>query len=179
MNVFAFPTPGAPYEQVVTELREIEKYLQDPPNPNEAASDGRTLLLLALGLCAGDEGESLAMRLLERGADPKKPTPWATFTKLLMASNSSPLVTKLVDCGLRLNDVYEVNRAEGWLTDGRTTLLDHAYAVRDYISPKRRKLNALANKYAGGMGGRRRFIDETIAILESRGAKRACDLATS
>ena len=179
MNVFDLPTPGAPYQQLAAELREIRKYLVDPADPNETAGDGRTLLLLALGLCVDSEGEALAMRLLERGADPNKPTPCAIFTKLLTASNSLPLVTKLVECGLRLNDVYDLSRAQGWLTDGPSTLLDHAYAIRDSISPKRKNLDALANKYAGGLGGRRRFIDETIALLELHGAKRASDLERS
>jgi hypothetical protein len=177
MSVFDFPTPGASPDQIVAEMQRAREYLQNAPDPNEVGADGRTLLLLALILCSTGEGEPLVLSLLERGSDPNQPTPWVNFTTLLSVSNSLPLVKKFIESGLRLNEIYGVSYAKGGVTDGPSTLLDHACGVRDYISPKRKKLNALANKYAGGLGKRRRFIDETIALLESHGAKRAVEVA--
>jgi hypothetical protein len=120
-----------------------------------------------------DKDDSLIMGLLERGADPNRPSPWVTFTAIVSISNSVPLVRKLVDSGLRLNEVYEADCSKGAVTHGPSTLLDHLDGIRIYISPKRKKVNALAEKYAGGLGPRRRFIDEIIAMLEGEGAKRA------
>ncbi len=179
MNVFSFPTPGASADQLVAEMHRVREYLQNAADPNEASRDGRTLLLLALVLYSHGDGEPLVVSLLERGADPNQPTPWANFIMLVSVSESLGLVRKFIERGLRLNDLYEASYAQGGLTDGPSTLLDHLYGIRDYISPKRKKLNAQANKYAGGLGKRRRFIDETIALLESHGAKRAAELASN
>jgi hypothetical protein len=177
MSVFDFPTPGASPDQIIAEMHRVREHLHNAPDPNEVGGNGRSLLSLALVLCSTGEGESLVQSLLERGADPNKPTPWANFTTLLSVSNSLPLVKKFIEGGLRLNEVYEVSYAAGGVTDGPSTLLDHLYGIREYISPKRKKLDALVKKHAGGLGKRRRFIDDTIALLESRGAKRATELA--
>jgi hypothetical protein len=175
MNVFDFPPSGASVDEIIAAKHRVWDYILNARDPNEAGDNGRTLLLLALMMCYGGKGESLVSDLLERGADPNRPSAWANFTLLLTVSNSLPLVRKLIDSGLKLNEVHEVDPEQRGLglTTGPSTLLDHAYAIRGYISPKRKKLNALANKHAGGLGKRRRFIDETIALLESRGAKRA------
>lgn len=58
------------------------------------------------------------------------------------------------------------------MTDGNATILDHAYAILEYIDPKHKTRDHLARKHAGGLGKRRKFIAEIIAILEVRGAKR-------
>src|SRR5262245_6250687 len=166
MSVFDFPTADASPEEIIAEIRRVREYLRNAPDPNETGSDGRTLLLLALTLCASAkamgelgydlEGEALVMDLLQRGADPNRPSAWVNFTMALSVSQSLSLMKKLIDSGLSLNEVYEVSHAQGAMTDGRSTLLDHLYGIRDYISPKRKKLNELANKYAGGLGERRR-----------------------
>jgi hypothetical protein len=179
MKHFDFTSLEASPNDIVAEMERVREYIRNAPDPNETEANGRTLLQLALISYVTDEGKSLVADLLERGADPNRPTAWANFTLLLTVSNSLPLVQAFVDRGLRLNDVYRTSIEKGALTEGPSTLLDYVYAIRDYISPRRKKLNALANKYAGGLGKRRRFIDETIALLESRGAKRAQDLSHS
>ena len=177
MSVFDFPTAGAPWDEVAAEMQRVREYLRTTPDPNEVGDNGRTLLQLALILCSTDEGESLVIDLLQRGADPNRPSAWATFTLAVSVSSSLPVVKQLLESGLRLNEVYEISSAEGELTDGPSTLLDHLYGIRDYTSPRRKRINALANKYAGGLGKRRRFIEEAIALLEANAAKRAADLA--
>lgn len=179
MSVFEFPSNCDTADEIIAQKLQVQKYIRTAADPNEIGSNGRTLLQLALVCCFEGAGESDVSDLLDRGADPNKPTAWANFTALLLASNSIALVKKFIETGLRLNDVYDIDPETGGMTIGPATLLDHAYAIRDYISPKRKKVNALANKYAGGLGKRRRFIDETIALLESSGAKRAADLKPS
>ena len=78
---------------------------------------------------------------------------------------------------MQLNQVYDVKYAGEKEARGPLTLLDNAYALQESISPKRKTLDALAKKHAGGLlGKRRRFIAEVIALLERRGAKRAVEL---
>ena len=170
-------TAGASSNEIIVQMHRVRDYLRNASDPNEVDSDGRTLLLMAVCLCFEGEGESLVANLLERGADPNRPSPWVNFTMLLTMSNSLPLVRKFVDGGMRLNDVYDPSADKSAITKAPSTLLDHVCAIRDYISPKRKKLNALSEKHAGGLGKRRRFIDETIALLESHGAKRAGELS--
>lgn len=176
MNVFDFPVSGATLSEVISHKQQVQDHIRNAADPNETGGNGRTLLELAIMTCFEGRGEDLVSDLLRRGAEPNRPSPWAIFVGVLMMSNSVSLVKELLDHGLRLNDVFEVEEATGGLVNGPSTILDHAYAVRDYIAPKRKKIDALANKYAGGLGRRRRFIDETIAVLESAGAKRAADL---
>lgn len=177
MSVFDFPTPGLTARDMLAEKQRVQGYIRQAPDPNEAGENGRTLLTLALMTCFEGEGEDLVWDLLGRGADPNQPSAWANFTGLLTVSCSLPLVREFVGRGLRLNDVYEAAEWQaGGLLAGPSTVLDYAYAVRDYVAPKRKAVNRLANKYAGGLGKRRRFIDETIALLETSGAKRAADL---
>jgi hypothetical protein len=176
MSVFDFLSRAWP-DDLVDQMHLVRDYIRNAQDPNEAGANGRTLLSLALILCVVGEGEALVTELLERGADPNRPSAWTNFTQVLRLSNSLPLVKKFVDCGLRLNEVYSVSIENGGLSEGPSTLLDHLYAIRDYISPRRKQLNALLDKHAGGLGKRRRFIEETIAMLESHGAKRAQELS--
>jgi hypothetical protein len=177
MSIFDFPTPDASAGEIVAEKCRVQEYIRAAPDPNEAGENDRTLLTLALMICFDGRGEELVWDLLRRGADPNRPSAWANFTGLLTVTSSLPLVREFVSRGLRLNDLYEgVEEQTGGLLVGPTTLLDYVHAVRGYIAPKRRKINSLADRYAGGLGKRRRFIDETIALLEASGAKRAADL---
>jgi hypothetical protein len=177
MEIFDFPTTGATARDILAEKQRVQDYIREAPDPNETGKNGRTLLTLALMTCFEGQGEDLVWDLLCRGADPHRPSAWANFTGLLTVSCSLPLVRELVTRGLRLNDVYEGGEQQtGGLLIGPSTVLDYALAVRNYIAPKRKAVNQLANKYAGGLGKRRRFIDETIALLEASGAKRAAHL---
>ncbi len=177
MSIFEFPSPGATAGQIVAERLRVQEYVRAAADPSEAGANGRTLLTLALMTCFEGRGEELVWDLLRRGADPNRPSPWANFTGLLAVSNSLPLVQEFVGRGLRLNDVYEgVEGPTGGLLTGPSTLLDYVLAVRGYIAPKRKKVNRLADEYAGGLGKRRRFIDEAVALLGAAGAKRAADL---
>ena len=176
MSVFDFPTPGAAADDLLAQRRRVQEYVRDAADPNETGGDGRTLLTLALLTCFDGDGEELVSDLLARGADPNRPSAWANFTTLLTVSCSPPLVRDFVDRGLRLNEVFDVDGPQtGGLLAGPATLLDYACAVRDSVAPKGRA-DRLAKKYAGGLGPRRRFLDETIALLEASGAERAVDL---
>lgn len=176
MSVFDYPTPGVSFEELIEQMHRVRAYIREARDPNETGENGRSLLLLAVSLCFDSEGECAVSSLLQRGADPNRPSPWANFTTLLAVSNSLSLVREFIDQGLRLNDTCDVREEPGSLTHGPSTLLDHVYAVRDYLSPERKKPDALATKYAGGLGNRRRFIDDVIELLLARGAKRAAEL---
>ena len=151
MSVLDSSTSGASWEEMAERMRRIREYSPNASDPNEMAADGRTLLLFALLFCSTAEGEQLVADLLDRGADPNKPTAWTTFSTLLTASNSIQLVEKFVEKGLELNQVYEVI-GEGHLTDGPSTLIDYVHEVRTYISPSRKGLAALDGKHSGRLG---------------------------
>ena len=176
MSVFEFPTFGATTDEMLAEKLRVQEYVRAAADPNEEGGNGRTLLTLALMTCFEGRGEELVWDLLRRGADPNRPSAWANFTGLLTVSNSLPLVREFVSRGLRLNYIYEgVEEQTGGLLNGPSTLLDYAHAVRDYVAPKRNKVNILAEKYAGGLGKRRRFLNDTIVLLEAAGAERAAN----
>ena len=178
MSVFDYPTPATTTDDILAQRQRVQDYVRDAADPNEAGENGRTLLTLALMTCFEGQGEDLVWNLLGRGADPNRSSGWLNFVHLLTRlSGSLPLVQEFIKRGLRLNDVYDhVEAVTGGLLVGQATLLDYVYAVRDYIAPKRKKIIRLANKYAGGLGKHRRFVDETIALFEASGAKRAADL---
>src|SRR6478736_1107727 len=98
-------------------MRRIREYIPNACDPNETAPDGQTLLLYALCFCSTSDGEKLVTDLLDRGADPNKPSAWTILTTLLSVSNSIHLVEKLVEAGLELNHIYEIV-GEGHLTNG-------------------------------------------------------------
>jgi hypothetical protein len=175
MNLFQFPENAASTEEITQWMHCLEEHFQQTPNPNECGANGRTLLQMALLLCSSAGKEKLAIDLLDRGANPNKPTPWTIFTSAMTSSNSTRLISKLIECGLELNRVFE-EKHESRLTDGPATLLDYACGLRDYLSPKHRGRTTLARKHAGGIGKRRQFIEDTIELLESHGAKRARDV---
>jgi hypothetical protein len=175
MSIFDRPESFANFNELEAWTQRLFDYVRDVPDPNERGPDGRSLLLLALTLHSMPGGPELIMNLMDRGADPNQPTAWSIFS-MALGSNSLPLVTKLLDHGLLLNGIFDV-KGEGQLVHGPSTLLDHAYAIRAYISPKRKALDALAKKHVGSlMGMRRQFIEDVIALLEARGAKRAAEL---
>lgn len=177
MNVFDDPPQGAPAAEVLARRAATLRALRAAPDPNEAGPDGRTLLTVALMNCVEGDGEDVVVDLLRRGADPNRPSAWTNFTTLLTVSASFPLVREFLDRGLRLDEVYEdVGPQTGGLLTGPATLLDYADAVGRFLAPRRSKPARAARKHAGGLGGRRRFIEETIHLLEDAGATRAADV---
>ena len=179
MSIFSFPIPGATTAEISAARQKVHEYVRTAGDPNEAGENGRTLLLMALLTCFEGDGEAIVADLLARGADPNRPSPWATFTTLLTVSESVSLVRLFIESGLRLNDVYEVDGQAGGIIHGPVTLLDHLDAIWAQISPKRKNYDALAKRHAGGLGKRRRFIQETITLLESAGAGRSCEREAS
>lgn len=154
------------------------RYLELVDDPNQPAPTGEYPLALAISLCFDGAGEDRVADLIALGADPNLPDPWSNFVMLTTTTSNVALVKRIVDSGLRLNETYETSRGLGHLTDGIATLLDHAYAVADYLDPTHCVREALANKHGDGLSGRRRFIYEVIELLEALGAKKASELAS-
>ena len=101
---------------------------------------------------------------------------WAIFTMMLATTNSIPIAKKLIECGLNLNTVYVTDRDSGHFSTGESTILDHVYGVQAYLSPKRKKLKELTASHAVRLSPRRKFIEEIIILLRSKGAMRASEL---
>lgn len=154
------------------------RYLDLVDDPNQPSPTGEYPLGLAISLCFDGDGEDRVANLIASGADPNLPDAWSNFVMLTTTTSSVALVKGMVDSGLRLNETYETSRRLGHHTDGIATLLDHVYAVADYLDPAHRVREALANKHGGGLFGRRRFIYEVIELLEAHGAKKASEIVS-
>lgn len=172
------------FENEVTEsfderkLKVVE-YLRAAPDPNEEGESGRNLLTLALIMQLLTGCENLAAELLDRGADPNQPSPMSNLIMLVrnlkLENSPIPLLKKFIEKGMELNNIYDLNDPH-LPRKGQSTLLDLLDAWQGTMSPKRKTLNALADKYVGGLGGIRGSFTEAIALLESHGAKRAADM---
>ena len=152
MSVFEFPPVGESFAELLAAKKAAENYIETAKDPNEAGPNGQTLLMLAIQMCFEGNGESTVSRLIARGANPNLPSAWTNFVALLTTTNSIELATQLINAGLELNEIYETNRDAGDFCNGRATILDHVYGIREYISPKHRKRTELATRYAGGLG---------------------------
>jgi hypothetical protein len=142
------------------------------------SSERSPLLLGALQCCFKGRNEDHVLFLLESGENPNEPSGWAVFTMMLATTNSIPIATKLIECGLNLNEVYMTDRDLGHFSSGESTILDHVYGVQAYLSPKRKKRKELTETHAVRLSPRRRFIEELIVLLRSSGAMRAPELTT-
>lgn len=176
MNVFDIPDLEWPLERLQEHMRRVKEYVRTAADPNETGPNGRNLLILAIPFLVESSDDSIVADLLQRGADPNTPSPWATFTYVVGACNSISLVRKFIEHGLRLNDVFDVPAANAVFTRGQSTLLDYMLGIRSYLTSKTKNVSAAVEGSSGNLSQRRQFIDETIALLELRGAKRAIEL---
>lgn len=174
MNVFDQPEPNASLPEIMEYMTVVRKYLENAEDPNESSDDGRTLLTVGLTLCSDETCVPLVLRLLDLGADPNRPSPYAVFAIAMTSTSSLAIIERLLDCGLRVNDVFDLAKDAVILTQPTTTLLDYAEAVQKYLGGKR--VNQLANKHAGGLSGRSKFVADVIELLQQRGAKRLEEL---
>lgn len=176
MNPFLYLHDETSAESFDVRKVKVAEYIRTTPDLNQEYNEGYNLLMLAIGMQLLSGYENLAEELLDRGADPNRPSSLDLVTSLVrsMKVERPPLslLKKLIEKGMELNHVYDVDDPD-LPCQGMSTLLDYLDASLEGISPKRKRLNALANKYAGGLGGVRNFLGDAIAMLESHGAKRA------
>ena len=156
------------------DMQRLVDYIAAGGEPIQKATD----LLGALQCCFEGRNEEHVLLLLESGANPNDPSPWAVFNMMLATTNSLTIAIKLIECGLDLNAVYETDRELGHFSTGESTILDHVYGVQAYLSPKRKKLKELTNSHAVSLSPRRKFIEDLIVLLRSKGAMRASELST-
>jgi hypothetical protein len=154
----------------------LRQYLLTTPDSNAANVDGQTCLQLALAFCVDEDGERLAASLLERGADPNRPSPLANFSTFMTAAKRVSILERLIEAGLKLNEVFTVE--PGLLPNGRSgriTLLDYALDVEAYLNKRtaNKAFVRTVEKHAGPLNGRRRFVADVIALLRANGADSA------
>ncbi len=174
MSLLDIQFDAIPWDRIAQHVQQLKEYIRVAPNPNEHDSLGQTCLTLALALCNDAEGEDLVCELLRRGADPNMPNALTNFLKYLGAAKRTMPLEGLIEAGLRLNDLYTVDPVH--LPKGRTgksTLLDFATDAQEYVSGRKTGLNKLAKKHAVPLDGRRRFLADTVALLEAHGAVHA------
>jgi hypothetical protein len=178
MNPLQVPIASVPPEELLDHMAALKAHLIAAPDPNAANVDGQTCLLLALGFCIDEEGERLVTSLLERGADPNRPSAMANFQTFMTAARQVAVLERLIEAGLNVNGVYTIE--PGLLPTGRggrITLLDYALDVDAYLN-RRVKNDAFVRtikKHAGSLSGRRRFVADVIAVLKANGAVSAMD----
>jgi hypothetical protein len=178
MNAFDTPIASVPHERLMDHMVALKEYLLTAPDPNAANADGQTCLLMALGFCVGEDGERLVASLLERGADPNRPSAMANFSVFMTAAKRVSPLERMIEAGLKLDEVYTVE--PGLLPTGRggeITLLDYALDVEAYLN-KRTKNKAFVRtveKHAGPLTGRRRFVADVIELLRANGGASAAD----
>lgn len=176
MNPLDIPLSSVSPDQLVEHIRQLKEYIRNTTDPNRPGHDGQTCLQIALAYCNDEGGEDRIASLLERGADPNRPSAFAHFqTYILVAKRTEPLAM-LIKAGLRLNDVYTIDPAYApSCPSGRITLLDWVLDAELYLKRRGKGFTKLVEKHAGPLAltGRRRFLADTIALLEEHGAVRA------
>jgi hypothetical protein len=171
MNPLDTSLDAVPPDHLIEHMRRVKEFIRTTSDPNTASPDGQSCLLFALAFCAEGDGEDLVQSLLDRGADPNRPSALAVFQIFMTAANRVEALDRLIRAGLKLNEVHAVEA--GSLPTGRggaVTLLDYAMDVNAYLGL--RKAQA-AQKRAGPLRGRRRFVTDVIAMLKAHGAVRA------
>ncbi len=158
-------------------IRDLKDYLRNADDPNEIATNGRSLLNIALPWASNSEGQDIVIGLLRRGADPNYPLGFLNFSMALTICNSVELVNAMLAAGLRVNDVFRSADADFVDDKDRFTILDYATGIANYLGRKKKPLTRLASKTGTSLGGRYRFIDETINLLRQAGARTATELA--
>jgi hypothetical protein len=152
-------------------MRRVKEFIRTTSDPNAASPDGQSCLLFALAFCAEGDGEDLVRSLLDRGADPNRPTAMAVFQTFMTAANRLDALAWLIRAGLNLNEVHTAE--PGSLPTGRggrVTLLDYAMDVDAFLGLRNVKA---AERRVGPLRGRRRFVADVIAMLKAHGALRA------
>jgi hypothetical protein len=175
MSIIDIPLSDVPVESLQTHIQQLKDYLRNALEPNETSVDGSTCVSISLQFCDTEEGIQVLTSLLERGGDPNLPSPIYNFVTFTTVASSVAPLEYMLDAGLRVGDVYEPTA--GLLSDGERpfTLLDYVLDIQVYLNRNRKTLGALADKYAGGLGKRRRFIENVIELLTAHGAVRASE----
>jgi hypothetical protein len=178
MNPFDTPIASMPADRLVDHVTALKEHLLTTSDPNAANAEGQTCLLMALGFCVGEDGEQVVASLLERGADPNRPSAMANFSTFMTAAKRVAPLERLIGAGMTLNDVYTVE--PGLLPTGRggrITLLDYALDVEAYLSrrTKNKAFVRTVEKHAGPLSGRRRFVADVIDLLKANGATSAAN----
>src|SRR5690349_19974552 len=117
----------------------VVEYIRTTPSVNEEDESGDSLLTLAISLQLFPDCEHLAAELLDRGADPNRPSPMGLLLSLLLSSKMErtplPLLAKLIEKGMELNNVYAITD-RACPSQGPSTLLDYLDASLEGLSPK-------------------------------------------
>jgi hypothetical protein len=174
MSIIDIPLDSVPFEDLGDHISRLKEYLRNATNPNEVASNGETCVSIALIFFKSEADVAILQSLLARGGNPNLPTPIRNFLRYMNAATTVAPLQYMIDAGLELNRVYTAEA--DFLSTGHHpfTMLDYAMDVRACLNKNRKPLSALAHKYAGtGLGARRRFVDDTISLLESHGAQHA------
>lgn len=151
--------------------------MRNADDPNEIAADGRSLLNIALTHASTSDGQDIVIGLLHRGAYPNYPLGFLNFSMALSTCHSIALINAMLDAGLRVNDVFRSEDVDFVDDKERFTILDYATGIENYFGRKKKPLKRLTSKTGGSLGGRRRFIHETINLLRGAGARTATELA--
>lgn len=178
MSLPELPNEVTSWEQVADYLTRLKSYLLNTNDPNEASANGRTCVAHAIGLCNTEEGIVILKSLLGKGGNPNLPSPFDNFQNYNMVAKSIEPLELLISAGLELNHVYTAEPGFLFTGDRPFTILDFAIDIQARLNKNRKSWSSLAKKYAGGIGSRRRFIDDTVTLLESHGAKHAADVLT-
>lgn len=174
MNPLDVPLSCVPHDQLAEHVRRLKEYIHDTIDPNRPGHDGQTCLRLALAYCNDEGGEDRIASLLERAADPNRPNAFVYFQTYIMVAKRTEPLAMLIKAGLRLNDVYTIDPAYvPTCPSGRITLLDYVLDAEAYLNRRSKGFIKFAEKHAGPLTGRRRFLADTIALLKVHGAVRA------
>jgi hypothetical protein len=158
---------SVPPEQLTEHMRRLREFIRTTPDPNASGPHGRTCLLFALAFNAEGDGKGIVKSLLDRGADPNRPSAFDVFGTFMTVGKHVEVLESLIRAGLKLNEVYTVEA--GSLPTGRggrVTLLDYALDVQAYLTGRQSK----PKKRAEPLAGRRRFVADVISLLDVYGA---------
>jgi hypothetical protein len=164
-----------PPEQLREHIIKLKDYLRNVADPNETSINGQTAISIALLFCFEEEEADIIGSLMSKGGNPNIPCPFQNFVRYTLGAKKISILQHMIDGGLQLNNTFTAEPEFNYLGSQPFTILDYTLDIQSQLN-KNRVWASLAKKYAGGIGQRRRFIDETIALLKSHGAKQASEL---
>ena len=171
MSPLDVPLETIPPDQVAAHLDRVKEFISTTDQPNAMGADGRTCLFWAFTFCLEPDGEERVAALLKRGANPNLPTALANFVTFMTAAKRTDLLELMLEAGLELNGIYEVDSAfMPTQRAGHCTLLDYAMDVEAYLNKRSQRSIKLIEKHAGPLTGRRLFVAKVIAMLKAREA---------
>jgi hypothetical protein len=174
---FSFtPIEAVPPEELSEYIEELKVHLRNSNEPNQLVQKNLSWISIAIIFCRDEDGIDLLRSLLAKGGDPNQPSPFSNFFQYTLSADSTEPLVLLISAGLNLNQVYAAQPGFLLSEERPFTILDYALDIQKELVKNKRVLSGAQKKFGVNMNSRQRFINETISLLKSHGAKCAAEI---